>query len=91
LARVSGGHDDRRSRRSDRVHGASSGDLARGITSVKRIAVFGAALFFIAGFAFLTLRAVAEQGFTLDSLLSVFVLVLLGVGIVGALLSGPRQ
>jgi hypothetical protein len=58
---------------------------------VKRIAVFGAALIFIAGFAFLTLRAVAEQGFTLGSLLSVFVLVLLGIGIVGALLSGPRQ
>jgi hypothetical protein len=58
---------------------------------VTRIAVFGAALIFIVGFAFLTLRAVAEQGFTLGSLLSVFVLVLLGIGIVGALLSGPRQ
>lgn len=58
---------------------------------MKRIAVFGAALFFVAGFAFLTLHAVAEQGFTLGSLLSVFVLVLLGIGIVGALLSGPRQ
>jgi hypothetical protein len=57
---------------------------------VTRIAVFGAALIFIAGFAFLTFSAVAEQGFTLGSLLSVFVLVLLGIGIVGALLSGPR-
>jgi hypothetical protein len=58
---------------------------------VRRIAVFGAALAFISGFAFLTFRAVAEQGVTLASLLSIFVLVLLGIGIVGALLSGPRQ
>jgi hypothetical protein len=58
---------------------------------VRRIAVFGAALIFIAGFAFLTFRAVAEQGVTLAGLLSIFILVLLGIGIVGALLSGPRQ
>jgi hypothetical protein len=58
---------------------------------VRRIAVFGAALIFIAGFAFLTFSAVVEQGVTLASLLSIFVLVLLGIGIVGALLSGPRQ
>ncbi len=53
--------------------------------------MFGAALIFIAGFAFLTFRAVAEQGVTLAGLLSIFILVLLGIGIVGALLSGPRQ
>jgi hypothetical protein len=53
--------------------------------------VFGAALIFIAGFAFLTFSAVVEQGITLASLLSIFVLLLLGIGIVGALLSGPRQ
>jgi hypothetical protein len=58
---------------------------------VRRIAVFGAALIFIAGFAFLTFTAVVEQGVTLGSLLSIFVVVLLGIGIVGALLSGPRQ
>jgi hypothetical protein len=58
---------------------------------VRRIAVFGAALIFIAGFAFLTFSAVVEQGVTLASLLSIFVLVLLGIGIVGALLSGPRR
>jgi hypothetical protein len=48
------------------------------------------ALVFIAGFAFLTFRAVVEQGFTLASLLSIFILVLLGVGIVGALRNPPR-
>jgi hypothetical protein len=56
-----------------------------------RIAVFGAALIFIAGFAFLTLHDVVEQGFTLGSLLSVFILLLLAIGIIGAMLSGPRQ
>jgi hypothetical protein len=53
--------------------------------------VLGAALLFIAGFAFLTISAVSQQGFTLLSAVSIFVLVLLGIGIVGALLSGPRQ
>jgi hypothetical protein len=53
--------------------------------------VFGAALIFIAGFAFLTVAAVIEQGFTLASLLSALILVLLSVGIVGALLNGPRR
>jgi hypothetical protein len=45
---------------------------------------------FIAGLAFLTFRAIAEQGFTLASLLSIFILVLLGVGTIGALRSPPR-
>ena len=55
-----------------------------------RIVVLGAVLVFIAGLAFLTFRAVAEQGFTLASALSIFILVLLGVGIVGALRNPPR-
>jgi hypothetical protein len=55
-----------------------------------RILVLGVALFFIAGFAFLTVAAVIEQGFTIASLLSVFILALLGVGIVGALRNPPR-
>jgi hypothetical protein len=58
---------------------------------VTRILVLGAALIFIVGFAFLTFTAVVEQGFTLASLLSLFILVLLGVGIVGALFNPPRQ
>jgi hypothetical protein len=57
---------------------------------MRRLIVLGAALVFIVGFAFLTFRAVAEQGFTLASLLSVAILVLLAIGIVGALLNPPR-
>jgi quinol-cytochrome oxidoreductase complex cytochrome b subunit len=56
-----------------------------------RTLVLGAALIFIAGFAFLTVSAAINQGITLASLLSVFILVLLGVGIIGALFNPPRQ
>jgi hypothetical protein len=55
-----------------------------------RLLVLGVALAFIAGFAFLTVAAVVEGGFTLASLLSVFILVLLSIGIVGALRNPPR-
>jgi hypothetical protein len=55
-----------------------------------RLFVLAAALMFIAGLAFLTVASVAQQGFSLASLLSVFILVLLAVGIVGAL-RGPPQ
>jgi hypothetical protein len=54
-----------------------------------RMLVLGAALVFIAGFAFLTFVAVVEQGFSLASLLSVFILVVLAVGIVAALRNPP--
>jgi hypothetical protein len=57
---------------------------------VRRLLVLGAALVFIAGFAFLTFTAVVDQGFTPASALSVFILVLLAVGIVGALRNPPR-
>ncbi|HEV3319910.1 MAG TPA: hypothetical protein VG053_09335 [Solirubrobacteraceae bacterium] len=53
--------------------------------------VLAAALLFIAGFAFLTHSAVSQQGFTLLSAVSIFVLVLLGIGIVGAMLNPPRR
>lgn len=56
-----------------------------------RLAVLALALVFILGFAFLTISAVSQQGFTLLSAVSIFVLVLLGVGIVGALLNPPRR
>ena len=56
-----------------------------------RTLVLGAALIFIAGFAFLTVSAAINQGITLASLLSGFILVLLGVGIIGALFNPPRQ
>jgi hypothetical protein len=56
---------------------------------VRRTLVLGFALVFIAGFAFLTFVAVVEQGFTLGSLLSMLILLLLAVGIVGALRNPP--
>ena len=56
-----------------------------------RTLVLGAVLIFIAGFAFLTISAALNQGVTLASVLSVFILVLLGVGIIGALFNPPRQ
>jgi hypothetical protein len=56
-----------------------------------RLAVLLAAAIFLVGFAYLTLSAVSQQGFTLASAISVFILVLLGVGIVGALLNPPRR
>jgi hypothetical protein len=57
---------------------------------VTRVAVLGVARAFIATFAFLTLASVVEGGFSLASLLSVFILVLFAVGIVGALRNPPR-
>jgi len=56
-----------------------------------RTAVLAIALVFIAGFAFLTLAAAVEQGVTAATVISVFILVLLGVGIVGALRNPPGQ
>ena len=56
---------------------------------MKRTLVLGVALVFIAGFACLTFTAVVEQGFTLGSLLSMLILLLLAVGIVGALRNPP--
>ena len=57
---------------------------------MSRIIVLGVVLVFIAGLAFLTFRAIADQGFTLLSLLSVLILVLLAIGAVGALRNPPR-
>lgn len=57
---------------------------------MRRMAVLTLALVFIAGFAFLTYRALAEQGVTVAGLLSVFILLLLGIGIIGALRNPPR-
>jgi hypothetical protein len=49
------------------------------------------AALFVVGFAFLTLQGIAEHGFTLEGAVSVFVIVLLAVGIFGALLTPPRR
>jgi hypothetical protein len=58
---------------------------------VTRLLILLVAALFIIGFAFLTFSAITQQGFTLASLLSVFILVLLFVGIAGALFNPPRQ
>ncbi len=55
-----------------------------------RLLIAGVALVFIVGLASLTFIEVTEQGFTVGSLLSVFVVVLLGVGVIGALLDRRR-
>jgi hypothetical protein len=55
-----------------------------------RLVVLGVALIFIAGFAYLTFSAIAQQGFTLASAISIFILALLGIGILGALFNPPR-
>jgi hypothetical protein len=55
-----------------------------------RLLVLGAVLVFIAGFGFLTVAAISKEGVTFATLLSVFILVLLAVGIVGALRNPPR-
>ena len=57
-----------------------------------RLLVLALALLFIAGFAFLTISTVvSQQGISLLGAISIFVLVLLTVGIVGALLNPPRR
>jgi hypothetical protein len=56
-----------------------------------RTAVLAVALVFISGFAFLTVVAATEQGITVATVVSIFILLLLGVGIVGALRNPPRR
>jgi quinol-cytochrome oxidoreductase complex cytochrome b subunit len=58
---------------------------------MRRQAVLAAALVFIAGFAFLTVAAAIEQGVTVATVLSAFILAMLGIGIVGALRNPPPQ
>lgn len=55
-----------------------------------RVAVLAVALAFILGFAFLTIGGIEQFGFSVQAVLSVFVLVILTVGIVGALRNPPR-
>jgi hypothetical protein len=56
---------------------------------MRRNAVLAAVLLFIAGFAFLTVVAITEQGLTVAGLISILILVLLSIGIVGALRNPP--
>ncbi|HTB71020.1 MAG TPA: hypothetical protein VK707_08575 [Solirubrobacteraceae bacterium] len=57
---------------------------------MRRNVVLVAVLVFIAGFAFLTLASIVEQGFSVAAALSILILLLLSVGIVGALRNPPR-
>jgi hypothetical protein len=56
-----------------------------------RVAVLAVSLAFILGFAFLTIGGLVQYGLTAEGVLSVFVLVLLTVGVVGALRNPPRR
>ncbi len=56
-----------------------------------RAAVFAISLAFILGFAFLTIGGIEQFGFSVQGVLSVIVLVILTVGIVGALRNPPRR
>ncbi len=58
---------------------------------MRRQAVLASALVFIAFFAFLTVAAAIEQGVTAATVISIFILLLLGVGIVGALRNPPSR
>jgi hypothetical protein len=57
---------------------------------MRRLLVLWAALTFIGGFAVLTVIFTAKYGFELFSALSLFILVLLAVGVIGALRNPPR-
>jgi hypothetical protein len=56
-----------------------------------RTVVLAVSLAFILGLAYLTVASAVEQGITILSLLSAFVLLLLLVGILGALFNPPRR
>jgi hypothetical protein len=55
-----------------------------------RLVVFAAALTFVVGFAFLTIEAIAQQGLSVAGALALLLIVILTVGIVGALRHPPR-
>ena len=57
---------------------------------MRRTAVLLVVLVFIAGFAFLTFASIVEYGLSLAAIVSILILVLLSVGIVGALRNPPR-
>jgi hypothetical protein len=55
-----------------------------------RFLVLLAALVFVGGFGFLTLATISEQGLSLGTVLSAFILLILAVGIIGAMRDPPR-
>jgi hypothetical protein len=58
--------------------------------TITRLLVLGAALVFIVGFAFLTIAMIKDHGLDAGGVISIFVVVLLAIGIVGALRNPPR-
>ncbi len=57
-----------------------------------RLVVLLTATLFVVGLAYLTLHTiVVQKGISIGTAVSVFVVVLMGVGIVGALLNPPRR
>jgi len=56
---------------------------------VTRLLVLITVIVFFAGFALLTIAAISEQGLGAGGVISIFILVLVGVGIVGALRNPP--
>jgi hypothetical protein len=57
---------------------------------MNRLALLVAGVVFIGGFGWLTISAISEQGLSVAGVLSIFILVLLAVGILGAL-RNPRR
>jgi hypothetical protein len=57
---------------------------------MRRMLVLGAVLVFIVGFAILTIAMIKEHGLGAGGVISILVLVLLGIGVLGALLTPPR-
>ena len=57
---------------------------------MNRTIVLVLALVFIVGFAVLTIATISEQGVTAAALISIFILVLLAVGVIGSLRNPPR-
>jgi hypothetical protein len=56
-----------------------------------RSVVFAAALLFIVGLALLTILDLTSNGVTVVGVLGIIVLVVCGVGVLGALLHPPRK
>jgi hypothetical protein len=57
-----------------------------------RLVILLVAMVFITGFAFLTVSTIdAQGGISVGTAISVFVIVLMGVGIIGALFNPPRH
>lgn len=56
-----------------------------------RHVITAVAIVFVGGFAFLTFAALIDQGVTVGTVLSIGVLVLIAVGILGALAQPPED